>query len=146
MKNLLESIKTFYRILMLNILSFLIPRQGRRAIFLIHVFFEIAKISPEHTKLIKELNKQLKLTSDEGVLEGTILLAYKLANDHRLMVRDIRPDMSEEEIFGMCNRILSKRHRWANYNDNYNVIYKETSTVIKKALQCQSMENTHETT
>lgn len=121
--------------LLISVLSFLIPRQGRRAVFLISVFFEIAAISDEHRKMVGDLNKRLKLVDDPEALSGPTLIAERLTKDQQLTLRDLHKDMTEDEIFGMCTRILQTRDRWARYSDNYNQIYKETMSVIREAIQ-----------
>lgn len=120
-----------------NALSLVMPRKAKRAVFLTNVFFEVAEVSKTNKLLVIDLNLKLHLSSDPTALHAITQIAETLTRDQRLLLRDIREGMSDEEINGICLRILATRNRWSRYSDDFNQIYSETLTVIRQAILYQ---------
>ena len=117
-----------------NALLALIPKHGKRAVFLSTLFMEVAKLSPEHRDLLRELNDKYDLVDEPYFLKVPFSLHDVLWEEHRGLFEGCRVDPSEEELTQVCKRVLDELPGWSNYG-SYQDVLGETKDVVRRALR-----------
>jgi len=118
-----------------RLLPTLLPKNGKRAVFLATLFIEISKISPAHRQLLNDLNRHFNLVSHDGALDLPVHLQEIIwgGRHPQLRNRTDGEEMSDEELTGLASRIISDCSEWSRY-DNYQKVLDETKEVIRASL------------
>lgn len=113
----------------------LLPKDGRRAVFLTTLFMEVAKVSTAHKELVEELNHRFKLVNCDSALKFPMSLKDTVweGRHPRLRDRDANVAINDEELDAMARRIISECPEWSRYGD-YQKVLEETKEVIKTSL------------
>lgn len=122
-----------------RVIPTMLPKDGKRAVFLTTLFMKIAKISPSHQQSIKELNHRLHLVDNDAALNFPMSLRDTVWGGQPLNIRQRRDDEAmptDYEIEGMARRIISHGGRWSRYG-NYDQVLDETKEVIRSSLAYQ---------
>lgn len=112
-----------------NILRLILPRKGKRAVFLTTLFMEIAKISPAHEKALKELNDYLKIVDDVESLRLPASLHKSVWKDKEFIIKSRTGSFTQKEINGICHRAIREIPEWSHYED-YDKVFEDTRKVI----------------
>lgn len=118
----------------IGLLPHLLPKRGRRAIFLTTLYMEIANLSTVHRDMLNELNSRLNIVNDISALELPTRLHDTIwrvahANFH------INPNLEKDGDFvGICKRIVDEFPEWGNYGDKEKVM-EETRKVMLMAYE-----------
>lgn len=115
-------------------LMYFLPSSSKRAVFLSTVFIEVAKLSPEHKELLRTLDERFNLTKNQKGCVIPPALHDFIWEDRHLVIRDVEKNLSEEELTGLCQRIIKKSPQWCHYANNEDVL-KETREVVRTALE-----------
>lgn len=125
--------------LLRHIVPSMMPKYGKRAVFLTTLFMEIAKLSPSHKQLVEELNHRLHLVENDAALNFPMSLKETVWGGHQLNIRNRKPDeveISDLELEGMARRIISHGGKWSRYDD-YQKVLEDTKEVIRTSILCQ---------
>ena len=117
-----------------RILTVILPRHGKRAVFLTTLFVEISKISPTHKGFLEELNQHLKIVDTNDALDFPAKLHNTIWRGRELQLRVENGEISEEELNGIAARIIHDLPEWSSYG-NYHDVLRETHEVIKTSLR-----------
>lgn len=117
----------------LALLPRLLPKRGRRAIFLTTLFVEIARLSAVHRDLLKELNTKLHIVNDVDALMLPAHLHDALWVKRNIRIRTDR-EIQKEDIDGLCLRIADEFQAWSRYGDREEVL-NEIRHVIEMGLE-----------
>ena len=117
-----------------DILRFMLPRKGKRAVFLTTLFMEIAKISPAHEQTLRELNDYLKIVNNFDSIRLPASLHDQIWSDREFYIRVGEGTVSEEEIEGIAKRAINQVPEWSQYGD-YDQVLEDTKNVIRAYLK-----------
>lgn len=118
-----------------------LPRYGKRAIFLTTLFIEISKISPEHKQLLEKLNERIHIVKDKDALLLPAALHRRIWSQRHLNIRNQEGEFSEQELDGICWRIVDTVPELSRYGDR-NKVLEETRKVVLASFDYASQQQT----
>ena len=111
----------FFRRLFIRLLVFLLPRYGRRAIFLTTLFFEITHLSPEHERILHIINARLKIVKNPNALSFPAMLRPLVWSENPIVIRNAE-NIDYTDLMGLSQRIHRQMPLWTSYNDRDKVV------------------------
>lgn len=125
---------SFQKMLM-RLLPGLLPKHGRRAVFLTTLFMEVSKISPSHKELVEDLNKRLKLVNHDAGLKFPMSLKETVWGGRHLRIRTREGEgvPSEKDLEGLARRVIAGCREWTRYDDDEKVL-RDTMEVIRSSI------------
>lgn len=128
--NLGQRIKSLFCNLLAKLLTFLIPRRGKRAIFLATIFIEISKVSPTHRKVLEIINNRLQIFDTPDAIYMAALFHGVVWKDRHLVIRGDKGTLTEEELDGICKRIINTIPAWSKYGSREQVMAETRQAVM----------------
>lgn len=128
------SFHSFVKVIGNFALKNLVSKKDRRALFLSSLFISIARYSPKDEKILKEFSDRHQLTDDQKVTPLPVGIHRYFWNDQEIALRQPLTNLTEDQTRGLAMRIINSSPRWCMY-DSYDVVLKETISVIKDALE-----------
>lgn len=122
-----------------RLLAAILPRHGKRAIFLTTLYVQIAKISPSHKKMLEELNRQLKIVDEARALNFPISLHDAVWAGREIDLRE-PSQCSDLDIELLARQVMHRMPEWSRYSDDQEVILAETRKVLRAAQMDQQTE------
>lgn len=121
------------------LLPTLLPKHGKRAVFLTTLFIEISKLSPSHRQMLHDLNRHLKLVGNDQALELPIHLQEIVWGGRHPRFRSVDPaeHVSDEDLTAMATEVMSGCREWSRYDDYFKVL-EDTKEVIRASIRCHS--------
>lgn len=99
-----------------KMLSFFLPRNSKRSLFLTSLFVEIAKISPTHEQCLRALNERLKIASGVEALQLPAYMHTRLWRGKDIETCESVDD--GEEIDRVCQRLITIAPPWMRYDNS----------------------------
>ena len=101
-------------------LAAMLPRRGKRAIFLTTLYVHVCKLSGPHRKLLEELNQNLGIVSEKEALNLPVKMHNTVWWGRELNFRDDHDSPngpSSEELDFIAERAMRCIPEWSHYGD-----------------------------
>lgn len=116
--------------LLARLMTFLLPRRGKRAVFLATIFVEISKVSPTHHKVLEIINDRLRIFDAPDAIHMAAMFHRVIWKDRHLIIRGDKATLTEEELDGICQRIINTIPAWAKYGSREQVMVETRQAVM----------------
>ncbi len=122
--------------LLVRWLCSILPKKGKRTIFLTTLFMKLNNITPGNFKSMQEFNNELHIVEDIGALKVPCHLFYPIWKDLDLPIRksEFRKEgFTDEEIYGISERIITMRSTMFKYGERSRIL-EDIFKIIKYTL------------
>ena len=112
------------------------PCEGRRAIFLITLFMEIAQLTKRDYKTIESVSREQDITQETNSIAFAISLRKTVWGHKDLYIRALNQDpvKAQIELVGLTTRVIRHQPEWSAF-DTPEKVFLETRTIILKAME-----------
>ena len=119
-----------------RILAAILPRYGKRAIFLTTLFVHIAKLSLAHRKLLEEFNQKFRVVKGDSALGFPTAFCnavwrgreLDISNDSRTL-----KDLTAEDLDLIAERAIHSLPEWSRYGEQ-STVRAEAREVLRQGL------------
>lgn len=124
--------------LLSHLLLCILPRYGKRAVFLTTLTAEISKGKIIDLDTLKSINESLHIVDNgkEKALLFPLRLSSLVWKKNKIKFREIDDCDLPEEIRNISNRIINSVPDWSRYDD-YEIVLKETMDLLTIGFEKQ---------
>ena len=135
---LTRRLRRLNEVLVGTLLSFLLPKYGKRMLFVVSLFTLVGGDKAKKHEILSQLNRVMHLAEDERALDFSAVIANKVLNQQdmkqlllgALHGRHIGDDLPLSEVRVLARTLLEKTPLWLRYDNEEKMVYDAERAVL----------------